>query len=245
MNTILSLLIGLTLCSNQAQVSAFRFDSDEYTGAAGPHDPFSSYAPSQPICALRRAIGADGDYFIKRALLENKPKLAARISAITLWGLSTTMTLAEQKWFQEKVWHLSDCEVTPDFANVFRSPTLVSELKAIGDPLGFEIYSLGKAGRIRRAERFGDGPADLEFYDAIAAVSSALVTEPRTLIGATAVKARLIRDDLARDLSQIRERLPSNAQQEWDAVLKQFRNKCRLAEGATDPWIDGAGVGRN
>lgn len=233
---IFAIALSANIIGPVQELSWSKLTDDSWNGVRGNHDPFSSYAPSHAIRALRRAIAFEGDQSIKSAVASGNREQARLIFPVVCWGLQTTMTQPEQTWYCEKVWKLDDCEPTRDWAEVLRAPSLVSSLQTIGDPKDREIYDLLKAGQDRRQKQISLSLEGLRFYDAHAALSSSPMSEPRTLAGVEALKARISRTDLAGDLAKIRSLLQPEQQREWDSILHAFQARLRLATAGQSPW---------
>lgn len=237
MNTfVFAVALSTSFFGSSQGLSWSKLTDDSWNGTRGDHDPFSSYAPSHAIRALRRAIAFEGDQCVKLAVASGRPERAQLILLVTCWGLQTTMTRPEQSWYCHRVWELNDCEPARDVAEVLQAPSLVRSLQAIGDPKDREIFDLLKAGQDRRRRQINPRTDDLGFYDAHAALSSSPISEPRTRAGVEALKARIARTDLAGDLAKIQALLTTEQQREWDSILDAFKARLGLAKAGQSPW---------
>lgn len=230
---ITTITLALAL-SQQAKLEP-QFGDDVWNGASGLHDPASSYAPPHAIRALRSLIAASADAGIKAAENANQPEGARYHTEVGLWALASTMTSGERAWYVDHAWKIS-----PRAASlrnrISQAPGLVLLLMRIGDPEDRRHYDLLQAGKLRRADRFDPKLSGLAFYDAYAAFHSFPVPEPRTEAGAVAMRARLIRDDIAGDTAAIRRSLTEAQRGEWDAILRNYRDRTRIIAAGRDPW---------
>lgn len=233
-------------------IASFDFTSDSQTGVSGTHDPFSSFAPSHATRALRRAIGFEVNWRVKRARFEEKAREADLYAFVGLWGLLQTMTLEEQRWFKTHVWKLGDCETTENANQVLRAPSRISRLNGFGDPLDRELFDILKTGHDRRREPYRTIDSNpnlnalerkealwrlkLRRYDALVAVSSTRVTESRDPLGVDAFLAKVDMTDYAKDVAQIRRRFSPAQVAEWDMILQRVKDALDRIDRGQSPW---------
>lgn len=230
---MISFVAAAAVLMGTAFVPSIKWDDDSVTGVAGPHDPFSSYAPSMAVLSVRREIVLAGRRSLWLAAAQQQNGAARRVEEEVCRQLLRTMVGAEQRWHREHSWKVKDWPFKPRLGDPHESKMEATALARIGDPLNAEIHQILKRGverRLARVAGFSKGgrvsdshEARMAFYDSFSALSSTPLDFPRTDEGAWSLIAGAEHDDYQSDAKAIKQLLSPEERAEWERLVNEAR----------------------
>lgn len=218
-------------------------------------DPFSSYAPSQAVRALREQICLQSYVQITAASLAEDKELEEshrRISAAAYYG---TLHPLEREWEAAKVWMLSPSRKA-QWGSVFSTPHLTPRLARVGDPADRSIYDITAAGLTRRYRLYGSLPsmpsaegsdpvselrqAKTKVYHLHRAFSSTVWPADPSPKEVEAVLAMIHLNEYQDDVRKVKSLLSAEERAEWESVMESYTAASRAVNrlSSTPPAED-------